>query len=569
MPIPQWNFKKLRPGDTTREPIQGEFFASEAIGSSADALVREGFQNILDARVNGQPAHVRVTISGTQAAVAPAKVTPYLAGLWPHITAKGNGLAEAPAESDPCLYLAFEDFGTTGLEGDPAQWRKEEGVKNGFFNFFRAEGHSDKEETDRGRWGVGKTVFPRASRINTFWAVTVRASDGKRLLMGRTILKSHPLGPTLYVPDGYFGTGDPEQLTLPVEDAKTIDGFCKLFNLTRQDRPGLSIVVAWYDPEDITVETIIQAVVEGYFVPILAGELTVTIVGPDGAERALAAGSLLAVVKAIGGTLAEEMVPVIELAAWARTEGQSDIPTLGRVAAAGALRWSSDLLAPERVAEIRGKLQAGDNIALRVPMPVRPKKKPVEWSHFDVFLARDGSEQRGRPLFVREGIIIPDVRGRPTRGIRSLVVVEDKPLATMLGDAENPSHTQWQKECSNYKDKYLYGPSNIEFVRNSVAEVVRLATETEREADPAVLVDLFSLPAEPQTPNTVKAKGKKPRPEPGGVPPEPGRPGLGHVNTCDSSASADESHTRDYPDCSEALGAPWRPADPRCGDRCL
>jgi hypothetical protein len=36
--MPKWFFKKLRPGDTTREPIQGEFFANEAISNSAEAL---------------------------------------------------------------------------------------------------------------------------------------------------------------------------------------------------------------------------------------------------------------------------------------------------------------------------------------------------------------------------------------------------------------------------------------------------------------------------------------------------------------------------------------------------
>jgi hypothetical protein len=112
----QWNFKKLRPGDTTREPIQGEFFANEAISSSADALVREGFQNTLDAREPGKPAQVRVCISGPKGAVPPEKMKPYLGGLWPHITAKRNGLQDSPGEGDPCLYLAFEDFGSPSGE---------------------------------------------------------------------------------------------------------------------------------------------------------------------------------------------------------------------------------------------------------------------------------------------------------------------------------------------------------------------------------------------------------------------------------------------------------------------
>lgn len=518
--MPKWFFKKLRPGDTTREPIQGEFFANEAISNSAEALVREGIQNTLDARWNGQAAEVRIRLSGTEGALDAGKIAPYMDGIWPHLQARRNGLHEPPNRDDPCLYLLFEDFGTTGLEGDPEQWRKEEGVKNGFFNFFRAEGHSDKEETDRGRWGVGKTVFPRASRVSTFWGFTVRVSDRKRLLMGRTILKSHQVGEDLFVPDGYFGNGEEEKLTLPVDDAGFIGKFCEIFGLQRKEEPGLSLVVPWYDPDDLTLDALLQAVVYGYFYPILAGELNVSLTGADGQTHQLTAATLLSAVKARGGELAQAMAPVIELAIWARDTGKREIKTLKRPPESGALRWSADLVSEELIAEIRKKLQAGEKISVRVPMPVREKKKPVKWSFFDVFLVRDGTEGRGRPVFVREGIIIPDVRGRTTRGIRALVVVEDKPLATMLGDAENPSHTQWQKECSNYKDKYSFGPSNIEFVSNAVAEIVRLVTETEEEADPAVLIDLFSLPAEPETPGTVKAKAKKPKHDEGKGPPD-------------------------------------------------
>jgi hypothetical protein len=119
--MPRWFFRKLRPGDTTREPIQGEFFANEAISNSAEALVREGIQNTLDARWNGQAAEVRIRLSGTEGALDATKMAPYMDGLWPHLKAKGNGLREPPNRDNLCPFLLFEDFGTTGLEGDPEQ----------------------------------------------------------------------------------------------------------------------------------------------------------------------------------------------------------------------------------------------------------------------------------------------------------------------------------------------------------------------------------------------------------------------------------------------------------------
>src|SRR5688572_10787857 len=129
----KWHFKKQRPGDTTREPIQGEFFSTDAISNTAEALVREGIQNSLDARLEDKTVKVRIFISGQQKALSAEKLQPYLDGAWPHLQARQNGLRNAPSVAEPCPYLVFEDFGTTGLGGNPAQWHKIERTKNGFF----------------------------------------------------------------------------------------------------------------------------------------------------------------------------------------------------------------------------------------------------------------------------------------------------------------------------------------------------------------------------------------------------------------------------------------------------
>ena len=44
MTRPIWYFNTLRPSDKVREPVQGEFFATEAISNPGEALVREGIR---------------------------------------------------------------------------------------------------------------------------------------------------------------------------------------------------------------------------------------------------------------------------------------------------------------------------------------------------------------------------------------------------------------------------------------------------------------------------------------------------------------------------------------------
>jgi hypothetical protein len=56
-----WHYRVKAPDEKVRDPIQGEFFSTEAIKNPADALVREAVQNAMDATVrdgDGQPKDV-------------------------------------------------------------------------------------------------------------------------------------------------------------------------------------------------------------------------------------------------------------------------------------------------------------------------------------------------------------------------------------------------------------------------------------------------------------------------------------------------------------------------------
>ena len=56
---PQWRFREMTPEEINVDPIEGEFFTTEALGSLNGALVREAIQNSLDAAVGNRPVTVR------------------------------------------------------------------------------------------------------------------------------------------------------------------------------------------------------------------------------------------------------------------------------------------------------------------------------------------------------------------------------------------------------------------------------------------------------------------------------------------------------------------------------
>ena len=213
-----WHFQPIAPGSTVREPIAGAFFAADAVSEPGEALVREGIQNSLDAALPGRMAYVRICL--VTDGIDRQEAGLYFAGARTHYAADDNGLRkeDLPEETEAISALVFEDFETSGLQGDPATpYPPNERGENNFFHFFRAEGRSDKEVGKRGSWGLGKDTFFRASRVNTVFGLTVRNDDSRRLLMGKTVLKPHWVGED-YCQDGYFGvTVEGNSTVLPIE----------------------------------------------------------------------------------------------------------------------------------------------------------------------------------------------------------------------------------------------------------------------------------------------------------------------------------------------------------------
>jgi len=304
---------------------------------------------------------------------------------------------------------------------------------------------------------------------------------------------------------------------MPVDDEGLIDRACEVFDLQRGADPGLSIVVPWYDLE-MTDEELVKAVARHYFYPILKGGLEV-IVETATVQKILDAARIVSAVEEIGGGLAGELRPLLELARWACNREQGDFLVVQAPPVNRAPNWALELIPEETRNAIRTALQSGNKVAVRVPLHVRKKDAEPELSFFDVFLARDAGEGRGRPVFVREGIIISDVRAPRTRGITSLVIAEDKPLANLLGDAEIPAHTRWQAG-SRFKDKYRFGRSYLDFVTRSVHEIMGSLSESETEEDPTLLIDIFSLPAPPEQEGR-RARRRRSGDEPGPHPPAP------------------------------------------------
>jgi hypothetical protein len=502
--VPEWRFRKMQPGEINIDPIEEEFFTTEALGSITDALVREAIQNSLDARNGSGPVTVRFDLQKISLQDQPAIAERYFSGLGSHLQAKQSGMQNIPSFNLEMDCLLIEDFGTRGLQGDENQYddADDNGKRNDFYYFWRNIGRTRKESTDIGRWGLGKTVFQAASRINTFFGLTARCDDTRRLLMGQSALRIHRLGTQRYAPYGYFGNfrGD---LALPIEDVAVVDRFDSDFKLKRKSLPGLSILIPFTDSDlrifpDLRqkhLRSCYLSVIRHYFFPILAGELVVILSTPE-REETISAGFLNASLDKSKSKRRQSFRGVLDLARWAIRQPAESMITLSEPHPGKAPKLREDLIDTGSLEEARQMFFEGRRLAFRVPVCVhRQGDKSLMHTWFVVYLERDETLERSEDFFIRQGITIPEVSSLKFKGVRAIVSITEPVLTSFLGDAENPAHTDWERNSKKFKAGYRLGPTTLDFVKTSPRELVRILTQPGRSADRNLLRHIFALPA--------------------------------------------------------------------------
>jgi hypothetical protein len=511
MVYPNWKFRKMNKGEMNVDPIEGEFFSTEALGSLPDALIREAIQNSLDASIPGEQVKVVITFSSSEQNLQPSRSEKYVKGLKSHLEAKGSGLIEGASLTDPMEYLVIEDFGTRGLEGDikEDEDRGSDGKKNDFFYFWRNIGRAVEGTTARGRWGLGKTVFQAASRINSFFGVTIRRDDPRKLLMGQSVLKIHWCDGTKHAPYGYYGIfeGDFAQ---PFEDQQFLEEFSRDFSLRRKGESGLSLIVPFPD-KDISPSEIIRAAVIQYFFPILSGDLVVTMVAGRN-EYDLDAGSIFQVVSESDWPDKDTVRRRLELAKWCLSLIPANYMQIKEPKTDQAPRWEESLFESEQLNHLRKRFDEGERIALLVPLWVKKVDEGIQHSSYKVVLERDGTLERGEDFFIRDGVTITGISTLRQKGIRVIVSVSDKSLSKMLGDSENPAHTEWQERSPKFKGRFDKGVSCLRYVKNSPREIVKILSQPAEGMDVKLLSDLFyiDIPSVHEPQGTFETPGQEP-----------------------------------------------------------
>lgn len=497
----KWCFAQPAPAQRQRNSKLEEFFSGSGSDRAGD-LVREGTQNACDAVVD-DPVRIRIGFGSLDA----TRAVVYSAGMVEHVDelSKLRGLSgiQAIKVGQPCPYLTFEDFNTTGLTGDPLLQRRYDGdPTNAFHTFFRAEGQTDKvEDRKQGSKGVGKVAFMASSAARAVLGMTYENGKDRTIMYGTAVTQTHRFNDKDYDGDAWFGE-DQLNHADPVEDKAVISDFCFDFKLTRKPgEHGFSIVVPWLitDQEDsINPDKIIDAVLRDHAWPILQCKLAVEVVAFDGTTTTIDAAHFFSVLESRSNEkLKAQVKPMAELASWALAHPPTSPNDRLGMHKDTAPSWTDPNLLPATLRDkLQASLDAGDSGSVRVPVRIKPKFDGGTdcISYIDVFLRRDthtGTTPGPTVHFVRGGLLITGM-GRRLAGLRALVVTEHTGIAGLLRDSENASHTKWN--AKSIKDRYSYATGTLSFVVDAPRNLAKLlaADPAKREA---LWGDAISLPA--------------------------------------------------------------------------
>ena len=496
-----------------RNPGWDEYFTSNT--NTVESLVRESIQNSLDAWLDKdkndddpsrRPAEVRIYYSGNGAALSKTDYSSYFSDAIPHYAAPECGTAKPEG---PCPFVVVEDFNTTGLTGSLSAKDDQP-----YFKFLKCENWSNKSAKDLGKWGIGKVVFPIASRIRSFFAFSVRSdvpTNDSSILVGQYLLKYHTIGNVDYPPDGWFGTEDANHVWMPETNPATVQKFCADFHvergLSRPTARGTSIVVPLV--ENLSVEDLKKAVIENFVHAILSGKLTVRIEIGSSFQEVLDknhVGDIRTFLKS--NPEWKSLLATLDI-----LEKGLAIPTSDSIILnppqSGTPKWESAMIPEASLKLIQDRLDATDDsgnpsiVSVTVPFPILYKNRRSD-SQFRVLLCRYDGEKQAQPRFFRKGLFINKINVRSLAGYMAVVIVEGE-VATMLNEAEPPSHSEWRENTGQFSKLMKYPPEHISFVTGSARQIIHILETSSNEKDLQALKQFFFIPKDRNT-HTLKKK---------------------------------------------------------------
>lgn len=499
-----WIFLQTRPYGVQGRGLAEDNFAQED-RSGLEILIREAIQNPLDARAVGSCRPVRVRLSVLQPSQFDAT---YLASLITEdyknrlIASGGEPLPDIASTS----VLVLEDFGTTGLEGNfknsNVDGNQESNQENWNAFWFR-EGEGAKSAAgSNGRAGQGKITYYRIGAARAVFGLTVRQSDGKQLLMGRSSFRRvYPFGELKYERDAFWCVQSDSPL--PVDNINELERFRAAFRLARlNEEPGLSLVIPFLSETERAGEEAIRTIIAEFYVPIARGRLEVVI-----GDLTINLDKLDAIADHVfPDEIARQKKSSFTKGFRSHVKRVIEAEKLGLKPVELKPGWEkesvlSEAYFPEGTLEpLRASLAKGECVSIRCPVKVKPKKSGAKLTWFDVHLEAPDELDRVEEAYIRRDLLIGSEKHLTNstylQKARGLTLIEDDVLSAFMADAEEPTHLKWNASRPRLAEDYSNPRETVKAVRQALPRLLTLLSNGSIKQDVKALAKYFTKPAE-------------------------------------------------------------------------
>jgi hypothetical protein len=493
-----WFFPPIAPHRVQGRGLAEDNFAAEE-RKNEEIMGREGYQNALDARrSSSEPVRVTLRILNSD-----QFHKDYLREL---ITDEYGTRLEAATEKLAGLdfsnsrILIIEDFGTTGLEGAFVDSTIDGDGENWNAFWFREGEGAKSGRASNGRAGQGKVTFYRIGRARAVFGLTVRQSDSKELLMGRSSFRrDYSYKDQKYERDSFWCFRSNGQI-LPMIDSSEINRFKKSFSLQRTTEPGLSLVVPF--PVEFNMEELVRTAIADFYLPIARGRLEVQIGGDliNASNLDLKADQAVsdAVAREMKSSLTKGFRSMIRNVLETRRSNEPVITLQKGWDKAASLTES--LFLENTLESLRLSLDNGELVAARFPITVKPKHDPPIDTWFDVYLEVPERLDRVEEAYIRRDLLIGSERHITGLSYlpkaRGLTLIEEDMISAFLADAEEPTHLKWNASRPRLSEDYKSPKELVRAVRQAMPRLLTLLSGGDSKRDVKALAKYFTKQAE-------------------------------------------------------------------------
>lgn len=492
-----WVFPPAGQFQVQGRDLSEDNFAQEE-RTSLEILMREALQNPLDARASDNNGPVRVRLRVLQA----RDIDPnYLDRLVP--SEYRERLEASGGESLPSLAaataLVIEDFGTTGLQGTFTDLNADGSFENWNAFWFREGEGAKSAPGSNGRAGQGKITYYRIGAARAVFGYTIRHSDRKTLLMGRSSFRRvYPFGGSGKFLRHSFWSVDPEQ-ALPESDPNALEAFRRAFRLARTTEPGLSLVIPY--PYEFDAKAAVRTIISEFYYPIARGRLEVaigdttisatnidTIAGvvlpDDEAKRRRSAFTkgFRGLVQKVIEDQKSGAFPTVLNPGWEKSSSleDKDFPS-------------------GSVQDLRDRMENGQHIFVRCPITVKQKKGETVSTWFDVHLEVPDELEKTEEAYVRRDLLIGSeshlAASSYLQKARGLTLIEEEAISAFMADAEEPTHLKWNASRPRLAEDYSNPGATVRAVRLALPRLLAFLSGGIVKRDRKTLARFFSKPA--------------------------------------------------------------------------